>query len=127
MSRLPGFSRTLDRRTVLLVSQLAAESSGCRWCIERGRHDWRAAGLPQDLLPALAIHPTSPLFTMRERAALAFVEAVAQARRCAGEVDEVVLHGVRQVFTEFELVELTAIIAGYHCLDSLVNLNCSGS
>ena len=50
LARRPGQTAEVDDRTRLLVRELAAERSGCRWCIDRARHDWRAAGLPVDLL-----------------------------------------------------------------------------
>ena len=68
----------MDRQfDVLLVRELAAERSGCRWCIDRARHDWRVAGLSVDLLRSLARHATSAGLSERDRAALALVDAVA--------------------------------------------------
>jgi len=40
--------------------QLAAERSGCRWCIDRGRHLWREAQLSLEALCALPRYETSP-------------------------------------------------------------------
>src|SRR5437763_16593609 len=62
----------LDPRLRMLVTQLAAERSRCRWCIERGRHMWRDALLPFDQLRALPRYETSSLFSNRDRAALRF-------------------------------------------------------
>jgi hypothetical protein len=56
LARRPGSSGAVDDRTRLMVRELAAERSGCRWCIDRARHDWRAAGLPVDLLRRLDRH-----------------------------------------------------------------------
>ena len=56
LARRPGNGGDADERTRLLVRELAAERSGCRWCSERVRHDWRAAGLAVDLLPQLRRH-----------------------------------------------------------------------
>ena len=76
MGRYIAGGATLDRRVDLLVRQLAAELSGCRWCIEHGLHRWRQAFLPIAELGALRRYAASPLFSTRERAALAFTEAV---------------------------------------------------
>ena len=54
LGRRLGFQQTLDPRIRMLAAQLAAELSGCRWCIERGRYDWRSARLPPILLRRLA-------------------------------------------------------------------------
>jgi alkylhydroperoxidase family enzyme len=112
LGRMPGFSGTLEPRTVLLAAALAAELSGCRWCIDRAQHDWRMAGLPAHLLDQLRAYAGSRLFTSRERAALALVEAVACARASPREIER-----AREVLTDNELAELTAIVAEHHCLE----------
>ena len=61
----------LDPRLRMLVTQLAAERSGCRWCIDRGRHFWREAQLSLEALRTLPRYETSSLFSSRERAAVA--------------------------------------------------------
>src|SRR5213594_18952 len=71
---LPSYARmgryiaggvVLDPRIDLLVRQLAAELSGCRWCIEHGLHRWRQAFLPVAELGALRRYAASPLFSAR--------------------------------------------------------------
>ena len=114
LARRPGRSAEVDDRTRLLVSELAAERSGCRWCIERVRHDWRAAGLPVDLLQQLPRHATSPALTDRDRAALALVDAVACAG--AGGDPAAALAGARRHFSERGLAELTACLADHHLI-----------
>jgi alkylhydroperoxidase family enzyme len=116
LSRLLGFQRTLDERTRLLVSQLAAERSGCRWCIERGRHEWRLAGLPLILLRHLTHPATSALLTERDRAALDFAEAVVSGG-CAGEAPEAVLQRTQLVFSDGEIAELALCLADHHLLN----------
>src|SRR6266705_2841259 len=46
MGRYIAGGAALDPRVDLLVRQLAAELSGCRWCIEHGLHRWRKTFLP---------------------------------------------------------------------------------
>jgi alkylhydroperoxidase family enzyme len=112
LARRPGGSAEVDDRTRLLVRELAAERSGCRWCIDRARHDWRAAGLPVDLLQQLPRHATSAELTERDRAALALVDAVA----CAGGDPATALAGVRRHFSDRGLAELTACLADHHLI-----------
>jgi alkylhydroperoxidase family enzyme len=114
LSRLPGFGGTLDGRTALLAGALAAQLSGCRWCIDRAGHDWRMAGLPRHLLDELRAYSNSGLFSDRERAALSFIEAVARSPTSAGDLDR-----ARTVLSETELAELTAIVAEHHCLEAI--------
>jgi alkylhydroperoxidase family enzyme len=101
----------LDPRVRLLVTQLAAERSRCRWCIERGRHLWREAQLPTEALRALARYETSALFSNRERAALRFAEAVT---RYTDEMPLEPLTSARQIFTEAEIAAITGAVAAVH-------------
>src|SRR6267142_560910 len=76
LARYQSNATELEPRLRLLVTQLAAERSRCRWCIEHGRHLWREAQLPLDTLRALPRYETSSLFSPRERAALRLTDAV---------------------------------------------------
>ena len=116
LARRPGQTGEVDDRTRLLVRELAAERSGCRWCIDRAQHDWRAAGLPVDLLRSLARHATSAELSERDRAALALVDAVACAGGSAGSVAATVLERVRRHFSERGVAELTACLAEHHLI-----------
>jgi alkylhydroperoxidase family enzyme len=112
-----GFQATLDDRTRLLVSQLAAELSGCRWCIDRGRHDWRNARLPSILLRQLRRYDSSPLFTPRDRAALTFVHAALRAPGCDADVPAAVWEEARRHFSDGEIAEIAGCLADHHSLD----------
>jgi alkylhydroperoxidase family enzyme len=74
------------------------------------------AGLPSQLLEELRTYSSSRLFSERERAALAFVEAVARASASTGDMDR-----ARAVLSEGELAELTAIVAEHHCLEAITS------
>jgi alkylhydroperoxidase family enzyme len=117
LRRRPGFDLTLDERTRLLVSQLAAELSGCRWCVDRGRHDWRNARLPSILLRHLRSFDWSPLFTPRERAALAFARAALRAPDRQGDVQPDVLQEARRHFSDAQIAEIAGCLADHHSLD----------
>jgi alkylhydroperoxidase family enzyme len=98
----------------MLVTQLAAERSGCRWCIEQGRHLWREAELSLDALRALPRYDTSSLFSNRERAALRFTDAVTRYREAAGGMPLEHLTRARQHMSEPEIAAVTAAVAGKH-------------
>jgi alkylhydroperoxidase family enzyme len=110
LARRPGTVGSVDDRTRLLVRQLAAEQSGCRWCIDHARHDWRAAGLPVDLLSGLARHAPESGFSDAERAALSLVDAVS----CGGAREAIA--AVRRYFSERAVAELIACLADHHLL-----------
>lgn len=104
----------LDARLRLLVGQLAAELSGCRWCIECGRHRWRQAFLSTAELRALRRHASSRLFSARERAALLFTDAVSRYADAVGGIPEDVLAGLRRHFSEPQVAALTLVVAEGH-------------
>lgn len=105
---------TLDPRLRLLVQQLAAELAGCRWCVEQGRHRWRQAFLPLETLGALHRYAASPSFSERERAALAFTEALSRYAEAAGGIPGAVLDELRRHFSEPEVAALTLAATGEH-------------
>ena len=114
MGRYIAGGAALDPRVDLLVRQLAAELSRCRWCIEHGLHRWRHAFLPVAELGALRRYAASPLFSARECAALAFTEAVSRYTDRAGGIPDSVLGELRSHFSEQEVAALTLAVAGEH-------------
>ena len=114
MGRYVADGAALDPRVDLLVRQLAAELSGCRWCIEHGLHRWRQAFLPGAELGALRHYAASPLFSPPERAALAFTVAVSRYADQAGGIPDTVLAELRGHFSEQEIAALTLAAAGEH-------------
>jgi alkylhydroperoxidase family enzyme len=98
----------------MLVIQLAAERSRCRWCIERGRHLWREEQLSHDALRALPRYETNALFSNRERAALRFADAVTRYSEAHGGMPLEPLTMARQHLSEPEIAAVTAAVAGQH-------------
>jgi len=104
----------LEPRLRLLVTQLAAERSRCRWCIEHGRHLWREAQFPLDALRALLRYETSALFSNRERAALRFADALTRYSETRGGMPLEPLARARQYLTEPEIAAVTAAASSQH-------------
>jgi alkylhydroperoxidase family enzyme len=127
LSRLSGRSRVLDERLSLLAGNLAADLSGCRWCIDRSRHECRCAGLPRVVVDRPRSYSGEALISSRERAALSFVETIACHHASAGRIDDLVLQQARCFLSEIELAELTAIVAEYHFLAHDVSSHSSQS
>ena len=111
LSRYHAHSTDLEPRLRLLVTQLAAERSRCRWCIERGRHTWRESHLGLDQLRALLRYETSSLFSLREKAALRFADAVT---RYHDDMSLEPLTRARQHLSEPEIAAVTAVVAAEH-------------
>lgn len=114
LARYHTNSTELDPRLRMLVTQLAAERSRCRWCIERGRHLWREAQLSLDLLRAVLRYETSALFSNRERAALRFTDAVTRYSEANGGMPLEPLLRARQHLSEPEIAAVTGLVAAQH-------------
>jgi AhpD family alkylhydroperoxidase len=100
----------LDPRLVELVKLRASYLNGCAYCVDMHTKDARLAGETEQRLYAVPVWRETPFFTERERAALAWTEAVTELGR--GGVPDALFEEVRARFGDAELVNLTmAIIA----------------
>jgi AhpD family alkylhydroperoxidase len=68
-----------DHRLRELVRIRASQLNGCAYCVDMHTKDARAAGETEQRIYALPAWRETPFFTARERAALAFTEAVTLA------------------------------------------------
>jgi AhpD family alkylhydroperoxidase len=98
----------LDHKLQELVKIRASEINGCAYCIDMHTKDARAQGETEQRIYALNAWRETPFFSDRERAALAWTEAVTHIDR--GVSDDVYAEA-RRHFEEKELVDLTWAIA----------------
>ena len=88
----------------------ASQINGCAFCLHMHSRDARKAGELQERLDLISAWREAPLFTARERAALAWTEAVTLVADT--HVPDDVYETVRAEFSEQELVDLTmAVVA----------------
>lgn len=92
-----------------LVKTRASQLNGCAYCIDMHTKDAREAGETEQRLYALSAWRETPFFTPRERAALAWTEALTNIQQ--GHASDQVYEEVRPAFTEGELARLTVAIA----------------
>jgi AhpD family alkylhydroperoxidase len=93
-----------------LVKLRASYLNGCAYCVDMHTKDARAAGETEQRLYAIPVWHETPFYTPRERAALAWTDAVTRLKE--GGVPDDVYEEVREHFTEAETVNLTmAVIA----------------
>lgn len=112
MSGLETYVRRsgLEHSLIELVKLRASQINGCAYCIDMHTKDARAAGETEQRLYALSAWEETPFYSARERAALAWAEAV--TRVADGHVPDAVYEQARAQFGEKELVDLTmAVIA----------------
>jgi AhpD family alkylhydroperoxidase len=96
----------LDPRLRELVRVRASQINGCAYCIDMHTKDARAIGETEQRLYALPAWRDAPFFTERERAALAFTEAVTQLA-----VDHVPDQAYDAVAARFSPDEVAALVA----------------
>src|ERR1041385_6713064 len=66
----------LDHKLIHLVKMRASQINGCAYCLDMHSIDARAAGETEQRLYTLDAWEETPFFSERERAALAWAEAV---------------------------------------------------
>lgn len=98
----------LDESLVNLIWLRASQINGCAYCIDMHWKDLRFAGEEEQRLYGLDAWQESPYYSDRERAALAWTEAVTNVRD--GRVPDAVYEGVGKFFTDKELADVTLAI-----------------
>ncbi|PPE70777.1 carboxymuconolactone decarboxylase family protein [Caldimonas thermodepolymerans] len=92
-----------------LVKTRASQINGCAFCVHMHTREARRDGESEERLYLLSAWRESPLYTERERAALAWTEAVTRvAETGAPDAD---YEAMRQHFDEKEAAALTFLIA----------------
>ncbi len=99
----------LDHRFVHLLKLRASQVNGCAFCIDMHSIDARAAGETEQRLYALNAWRETPFFTDRERAGLAWIEAVTLVSQT--HVPDEVYEEARRHFSEKEIFDLTFVAA----------------
>ena len=112
MSGLERYVRRsgLEPALLELIKLRASQINGCAYCIDMHTKDARAGGESEQRLYAVSAWRETPFYTERERAALAWTEAVTLIAE--DHVPDAVYEQARGQFSEQDLVNLTmAIIA----------------
>jgi AhpD family alkylhydroperoxidase len=99
----------LEQSLIELVKTRASQINGCAFCINMHTQDARKRGESEQRLYLLNAWREAPVYTDRERAALAWTEAVTLISETHAPDD--VYNEVRTHFSEAETVNLTMLIA----------------
>lgn len=99
----------LEPGLVHLIKLRASQLNGCAYCLDMHWKDLRALGETEQRLYSLDAWRECACYTPRERAALAWTEAV--TRVSDGQVDDAVYDEVRGHFDDKALADLTLAIA----------------
>jgi AhpD family alkylhydroperoxidase len=111
MRALSGFSKEagLEKSLIELINIRASQINGCAFCLNMHVRDARAAGEKDERLALVAAWRDAPVFSGRERAALAWTEAL--TRLSPEGVDDPVYDEARKHFSEAEMVKLSLAVA----------------
>jgi AhpD family alkylhydroperoxidase len=99
----------LEESLVQFVRLRASQINGCAYCIDMHWKDLRALGESEQRLCSLDAWRECPYYSERERAALAWTEAVTLV--AATRVPDSIYDEVRPHFTAKELADLTLAVA----------------
>jgi AhpD family alkylhydroperoxidase len=111
----------LEQSLMDMVCLRASQINGCAYCVDMHWKDLRAGGEGDQRLYGLDAWQESPYYSDRERAALAWTEAVTNLRE--GHVPDAVYDEASRFFTKKELADLTLVIAA---INSWNRLNIAG-
>jgi len=98
---------TLEKPLQLMIGDLVSQINGCEFCLDLGRSAAARYETKTEKLEALPQYRTSPLFSDRERAALAYVDEVTRNKR----VSDGTFAALQKQFSERQIVEITLLNA----------------
>ena len=98
----------IDKQLLELIKLRASQINGCAFCVQFHILQGESLGIAVDKLNLVVVWRETPLFSSRERAALAWTEALTLLT--AGVSDEVYAQA-RAEFSDQELTYLTSAIA----------------
>jgi len=98
----------LERSLLELIKLRASQINGCAHCIDMHTKELRADGESEQRLYLLDAWQESPFYSERERAALAWTEAVTLVTK--GRISDEVYEQARAQFNDKELADLTLAI-----------------
>ena len=100
----------LEHSLLELVKTRVSQINGCAYCLDMHTKEARAAGETEQRLHLLPAWQEAPFYSDRERAALAWAEALTQIS--TNGVPDELYAGIRRHFDEKALVDLTLAIIG---------------
>ncbi|MCE0723239.1 MULTISPECIES: carboxymuconolactone decarboxylase family protein [Legionella] len=101
-------SSDLEKPLLELVKLRASQINGCAYCVDMHTTDAKKEGESDRRLHAVVVWRETPFFTPRERAALAWTEAVTLLSETHAPDD--IYNEVLTCFSEKELIDLTMAI-----------------
>ncbi len=120
MAQMEAFLRHsgLDAKLLELVKIRASQLNGCAFCIDMHTKDARHKGETEQRIYALDAWRETPFFTDKERAALAWTEAITNIQQ--GHAPEAVYRELSAHFNKAEMMNLTLAITTINAWNRLM-------
>ena len=99
----------LDKQLLELIKLRASQINGCSFCVQYHILQAENLGMPADKINLVAVWREAPQFSPRERAALAWMEALTLI--AGGGVSDEVFAEASAEFSEQQLAYLTSAVA----------------
>jgi AhpD family alkylhydroperoxidase len=100
---------SLEKKLQHLIEYRVSQINGCAYCLDMHSKDLRHEGETEQRIYMISAWRESSLYTPRERAALAYAEAVTRLEH--NEVSDDVFGELKKEFSEAEIIDLTLAIS----------------
>jgi len=107
----------VEEQLLNLVYFRVSQINGCAFCLDMHAKDLRAEGEAEQRLYGMDAWREAPYYSARERAALAWAEAVTLVAET--RVPDEVYEEAKSQFTEDELVDLTVAVNTINCYNRI--------
>ena len=97
----------LDKELHYMLAMFVSGINGCGFCLDFGRMMAVKDGMSMAKFDALPAYRTSPLFSDKERAALAYAEESTRNK----QVSEGTFEELREYYSDTEIAEITILVA----------------
>jgi AhpD family alkylhydroperoxidase len=107
----------IDHRLLHLIKLRASQINGCAYCVDMHVKEARRDGLSEQWINLISVWQESPVFDARERAVLAWTEAlthVAQTRAPDADFER-----LRAFFSEADMTKITVAIGAINVWNRL--------
>ncbi|WP_276486130.1 carboxymuconolactone decarboxylase family protein [Paraflavitalea pollutisoli] len=98
----------VEKRLLNLLYYRVSQINGCAYCLDMHSKDLLAEGEPAQRLLVMDAWRETPFYSEKERAALAWAEAL--TKFSAGHVPDDIYEAASQQFDEQELIDLTVAV-----------------
>jgi AhpD family alkylhydroperoxidase len=117
----------LEESLLHLLKLRASQINGCAYCLDMHWKDLKAIGESEQRLYSLDAWRETSFYSDRERAALAWTEAITKVTE--GHVGDEVFEEVRAQFSEKEIADLTLAVAAINAWNriSIATRNVAGT